>query len=477
MTRNSWAMRRLMVEDKVERKARRECEFSKGELVLAKVPTQRFWPARVEKCDKEDEFHADKWFVERTQMLWCVFVDTYESKWVHGSQVKKFTERTIGYSMRRSLPEMKRKLQIAVDKALGKHTENENNSSSSKDQAVDATFCGRDVEAEKRGDDVVMVDTEIQNQDGNNVDTFWEAKELRCAETTSNESADRCRSVKKDGNANYVQESAEHNDYASDEDGIGLKKNAKLHSRRVKQAYPSFPLLDDLVLAKTGRYPYWPAVVSKCMEDETKWKNRWLLFHTDRDSVLVWCSFVGDISGSWVAPRHIRAFDPEFVCTQSPNRNSRLYTLLRESMKEATRMYRTKRRLKIALPTSKRAIFPSYRHDQKPGSVPSGTNERFQLGELVLAQFAPTCPYWPALIQKSSNSQNGPSNCSLEGSDRLYCHFISDESEAWVNASQILQFTPMRARSCLCDTSSTLFKAQQEAINEAITMYETRLES
>lgn len=282
-----------------------ECEFGRGALVLAKVPTQRYWPALVEKCDSEEDANFGSWFVESSQMIWCAFVDTYKSKWVHASLVKKFTERSSSYSLRRSNPDMKRKLGIAIEKAIAMEKANSREK-------------GRKVQLHAKGD-CGSGGTQTGEDVGEDADGGEQGPQGGALE-------------------------AEGSDHAqvSEEDGV--------EGGGGEQKYRAVPLLDDLVLAKSGRYPYWPAVVSKYSEEEKKWKNRWLLFGASRKSVRVWCSFVGDTTGRWVTAGRIRGFDPHFVDRDAMHCDSQMRAMLRNAMKEATRMHRAKRRLKMALP-------------------------------------------------------------------------------------------------------------------------------
>lgn len=472
--------------------------YALGDLVLAKVQRRPFWPALIQKCHLSGDSNIGEWHIDQPNaQLWCVFLDSFASQWVEVKAVKKFVQKDAEYSLARTKPEMKKRLSEAIEKAV-----------------------------------LMQADTPEPALDGPPAP------------------------------------------YATPPAPLSSSSEEEMDESHMQH---TIPLLDDLVLAKTGTYPYWPAVVAKCISEKKKWNNRWLLFATDRKPVRVWCSFVGDSTGSWVPAFRIRPFVPDFLDSTKPK--SRLHDELRKAMEEATRMHRAKRRLKVPAPpgaaaaamakaaaavaapkpaltapptvtTADMAATPAVtvsavataspvapskppatdarktpaiadspaketpstpvkstatpaRTIKRPtlssgagagagraraGSTTSPAastvpvNINFELGDLVLAKYDSSCPYWPAIIRECADADADASRRGLwrlpaekpGDMEHFCCYFIKDGSEAWVAPVAIKEFSAARARSYLCHKSSGLYEVQREAIFEAAKLHKKR---
>jgi len=65
--------------------------------------------------------------------------------------------------------------------------------------------------------------------------------------------------------------------------------------------------LGDLVMAKLGGHPYWPAEIRKCHQQAHYLK--WKLANPDR----LWCHFIDDESGNWVDVVNVRKYQPRII--------------------------------------------------------------------------------------------------------------------------------------------------------------------
>lgn len=489
-------------------------EYELGDLVLAKVHRRPYWPALVQKCHTPGDAHVGEWRVEQDGLLWCVFLDSYASAWVHVNSVKKFTEREAECSLARTRIDAKRRLKSSIEKALAMQEvpasrklvttvappyavapmlsddERSNRDQDMNEETTTTIGVQHGVRVGENGDADSDADSDREEKSEGVVNAA--ARETNDDKTEEDDGAAKNAGGGEDGNTEQKGESTDEDDYDYGEDeeddkgdGDGDGENVDTRTRASeKRSVNSIPLLDDLVLAKTGTYPYWPAVVAKCISEKKKWNNRWVLFRTQRKPVRVWCSFVGDSTGSWVPPYRIRPFLPDFLDSQPVKPNSRLYADLQDAMKEATRIHRAKHRLKLALPlptvAQKRPMSPTTASSPSPAKRAKATNadDGHTLGDLVLAKYDASCPYWPALIRECGDSDAAQANFgkwSLDNGQQLCCYFIKDGSEAWVDATGIKRFTAARARSYLCHKSSALYEVQREAIAEAAVMHKERL--
>ena len=445
--------------------------YALNDVVLARVNRHPFWPAYIRKCSNPDDNNHGRWRIPSpnrdTSLLWCDFIDSASSCWVSTDHIKAFSMNHADYTLRRCrVPRTKQRLGIAIEKTR--------TILDLPPLPIAPSTSSPLVDKQDSENDVIMGPASTANKNDDDA-------EMRLEKVASTRALPKPALV------------------TSSEGNTSLEMNP---------ARKSIPIPGDLVLAKIGNYPFWPAHVQKCVSDRPRWNAKWVIVNSKNDkSLRLWCSFIGDNTGGWVPVERIQPYNPEEANKLLSKRKSSLHDMHRKAVSEANELHRTKRRLKLPLPQrrvssvmvttarnhcepSTGAQEPSKDFRAKLGiAEKSITNEgitnssctEYSLNDIVLAKFAPACPYWPCLILKcraspEASGRLGKWKISGEGStsDEICCFFIADGSETWVPLHDIKRFTQARALSYLCERTSTLYEVQRKAIVEATSMLERR---
>ena len=465
--------------------------YALNDIVLARGNRMPFWPARVRKCAISTDANRGEWRMESEggiTYLWCDFIELSSCSWVSTDHIKAFSMTHAEYSQRRCrLPSTKRRLASAIEK-----TRVELGLAPILDEPpLLATLADRRADVES---DVDMMPAHAANDDG---DVDMEV-EIDVQNKTVKEQEDRHGksvpdALKDDGaaSARMMAPPLEHN-----------------ASAKIIPVRQTIPLPGELVLAKTGTYPFWPAIVTKCVSDKKKWNGKWVLASSRGDKPLrLWCAFVGDSTGGWVPVERIQQYTPTVARDLLSKPKSSLYEDHCKAVSLADEIHRTKRRLKVPPrrhASSSVTVTPAKNHAEPSAElqdsqcvstatpdtpersaanidVSSSSVAEYSLGDIVLAKYDPSCPFWPAIIRQcqdapAESDRDGKWRLPVEGSapEHICCFFIADGSETWVSVDDIKRFTPARARYYLCGRTSTLYEVQRKAIAEATEMLKPR---
>ncbi len=201
----------------------------------------------------------------------------------------------------------------------------------------------------------------------------------------------------------------------------------------------------DLVFAKYGMHPHWPATIQRSDGEKTYWQ-----WYT-HDQFFV--RFVDDGTAAWVLSENVKLFNPDnlqrFKCPpEHPQHPAQL-----KAIDIATDKYNENQLRKEKMEHGEAVEMDTASTDD---------NVDFQLHDLVMAQ-APSSPFWPGIIGKCTwEREQYQGRLKLTNPLRYWVYFPSDDTANWIEAHNIRRFDPQQVGDYICDDN----EEQKEAIEQ-----------